>query len=216
MIVGMIVEGKYDSAALPLFCDNELELAATYQRIFPDLDATGGDEFVDGGWTQLIERIINEAKYGLKSRFDSGLFDDEPPLDCLIIHLDLDIARLFLEKYRNVNLDTSSELNSVVHFHGEFLNFLTSIDDEAPLNKIILACPAPCTDGWILLGLGGNWVWNERSSETKKKLRQTANGCHKSPEKYRDYASSAAGNADTISRTSASYARFSADLKDLI
>ncbi len=50
MIVGLIVEGKFDRAALPHFFVRESGNGGreNFQPIFPDLDATGGDELVAG------------------------------------------------------------------------------------------------------------------------------------------------------------------------
>ncbi|GGE42068.1 hypothetical protein GCM10011367_15920 [Marinicauda pacifica] len=214
MHIGLIAEGKFDSKAIPEFLGTLLEESPRISRIFPDLDATGTDEYVPGGWTQLIERLRSEACYGLSARFESGLFSDQPPLDLLVIHLDLDIANLFFQIYRNTPLAFDGEAEKVDKFQDAIRDFLVELDVDAPLDRIVFATPDPCTDGWMLLGISADIdsVWGVPSSDVKSLLRQARNGCYASLDNYRHIASDAAANAAQISNRSASFRCFREEL----
>lgn len=149
-VVGVVVEGKDDFAAIEAAVESELSKLSisdvVFRRLQPEKDATGSTD--RGGWTKVVGWLIDHSGAGIETFF-APLFAGVEPCDIIVIHVDGDVHAECLKK---AALPTPPPPVSV---EDQVIGMRTALDSWVALDPerrrfLAYAIPVFMTENWIM------------------------------------------------------------------
>ena len=155
MRIGVICEGPTDFPAIQSFFKHSLSQQGIQAEFVP-LQPLGDN--TQGGWTQVLYWLDrNPPAIRIQDYFKGELFDEEPQLDCLLIHMDSDILdddsfKVHVKnkyQYAVKNLrsadDRGDEIRAIINRAAQFSEMPEAIEQ-----RHVLAPAVESTEAWCV------------------------------------------------------------------
>jgi len=162
MIVGIVAEGPTDVVVLEEYLSEWLKITGVsipleIRPLQPAIDATSGN-FEDGGWTWVKAWCRNNPPEHRAIDLFQPLFEDDQPLDILLVQVDGDVVDKYAEPYPHIpvpmNPDAPARGRIVEAVLEEWLwggNRSRRHDPDA--SKHCLVATVQTSETWVVAGL---------------------------------------------------------------
>lgn len=209
LVIGLVSEGPTDYAVIKRFIekslsDASLEVDVIFDDIQPELDSTGIN-YERGGWSKLMAWCLRFPPADRHSQLFNPLFNNQRPLDLLIVQLDGDVLDEYAHHCNNTPVPSLpwSATKRGNYVEAVLKEWLWPTSSNEDLEKHVLLATVQDTEAWLVAGLNMDIECPEETGSVDElrqittlpvTLRFPRGKLKKEPEKWAVMASAAANN----------------------